>query len=61
MQDKWREFDRLNRMNSISKWSCSMKLNSKIAQAIHERFNNGLKTKDAIGISVALHLLAGEK
>jgi len=38
-----------------------MKLNSKIAQAIHERFNNLLKTKDAIGISVALHLLAGEK
>jgi len=27
-----------------------MKSNSKIAQAIHERFNNGLKTKEAIGI-----------
>ncbi len=36
-----------------------MKLNSKIAQAIHERFNNGLKTKDAIGISVALHPVSG--
>jgi len=36
-----------------------MKLNSKIAQVIHERFNNGLQTKDAIGISVTLHLIAG--
>jgi len=36
-----------------------MKLNSKIAQAIHRRFSNGLRTKDALGISVALHLLTG--
>ncbi len=36
-----------------------MKLNSKIAQAIHRYFNSGLKTKDAIGISVTLHLIAG--
>ena len=46
-------------MKVNEKWGCGMKLNSQIAQALHKRFNKGLKTKDAIGISLALHLLAG--
>ena len=37
-----------------------MKLNSQIAQTLHKRFNKGLKTKDAIGISLALHLFSGD-
>ncbi len=37
----------------------NLKLNSKLAQAIHWRFSNRLRTKDAIGISIVLHLLAG--
>ncbi len=37
----------------------NLKLNSKLTQAIHWRFSNRLRTKDAIGISIVLHLLAG--